>query len=275
MQIFAGFLFLAALIAFWIDIRRRRFAVRLKKFEQRLRKGRQVLARDDLPPEVVALAKRQGVEPAVVVGIVKFNQNGALRQSPGAKEMQFSARQTIAAKEPGFVWRAAFAPVGVMVVADYFVEGEGGLEAQVLGAFPVQTFVGGEAISKGELMRYLGELPWCPDAILVNRALEWQVVDKTTIKVAAGKGAARAEVTFRLNSEGFIATVEAANRPQMQDGAIVERPWLGRFQDYRPAGGRIVPTRAEAAWILDGEEFVYWNGVIRNWAPKRRALDLA
>jgi Family of unknown function (DUF6920) len=261
---------LLALTAGLISASRLRFLRRLRNLEQRLKTvAGATKARDDLPPEIAALAERQGAKRSALAAIVTLKQAGTMRSAPEAKEMRFSACQIISAVEPGFLWRAKFAPAGLVLAADYFVGGKGGLEARIGGVFPVVRPADGDAAAKGELMRYLAELPWHPDAIFANRALDWQVLDQSTIKVAAGQGATRAEVTLHLNPSGFVASVEASGRPQIVDGVTIERPWRGRCWDYRQSGGHMIPTQAEVAWVIDGKEFVYWKGRVENWQAER------
>lgn len=63
---------------------------------------------------------------------------------------------------------------------------------------------GGSDLDKGEALRYLAELPWNPDAILHDAALEWWAIDSATISMALGTGDARAEVTFTLGGWAFV-----------------------------------------------------------------------
>ena len=37
-------------------------------------------------------------------------------------------------------------------------------------------------------------------------------------------------------------------------------PWVGRCDEHRPMGGFRIPTRGEVAWVVDGQEEVYWRG---------------
>lgn len=115
------FLFLAAAAAGTLFVLRRRFIARLRQLEDRLTDAPPILeARDDLQPEVVALAERQGAQRSHLAPVVRFEQTGVMWSSPEAKDMRFSACQTMAAVQPGFVWRATFAPAGLVLVADYF-----------------------------------------------------------------------------------------------------------------------------------------------------------
>ncbi len=41
-------------------------------------------------------------------------------------------KQTIATTRAGFMWRARLSPLACLAVADYFIEGQGGLEVRLL-----------------------------------------------------------------------------------------------------------------------------------------------
>ena len=223
-------------------------------------------ARTDLPPEVVALAGRMGARADSASGFVTFEQSGQMWQTPGGKPMDFTARQIVGIDATAFVWRAAMGRPASTIVADYFVAGTGGLEVKLLGVFPIASFIGGAAANQGEVLRYLGELPWNPDAILTNRDLDWTVVDATTIKVASGAGADRAEGTIILDDNGLIVTASAPARGYIEkDGRTTMHPWRGRFWDYQHIGGRFMPVQGEVAWGLEAGDFVYWRGRILKW----------
>ena len=151
--------------------------------------------------------------------------------------------------------------MGPVMVADYFVAGIGGLEVMLLGVFPIARMVGTASMNRGEVLRYLAELPWCPDAIILNRSLDWTVVDAKTIEVSTGEGAERGELTFELDDEGLIVTASAASRPYAEaNGQTTERPWRGRFWDYQHLRDRYVPLQGEVEWGLPEGDFVYWRG---------------
>jgi hypothetical protein len=262
--IVSGVLLAAALACVLMIVMRQRFATHLDTLEAEIRKpGSAPNARSDLPAEVIALAARTGAHAASASGFAAFEQSGQMWRTPGGKPMDFTARQTVRVAAPGFLWRAA---IGSIVAADYFVAGIGGLEVKLWGAIPLARMVGGASAAKGEALRYLAELPWNPDAILVNGALDWTVLDAKTIKVATGMGAERGEVTFDLDDNGLIVRAGARSRPYAEkDGRMTAHPWRGRFWDYQPMGDRLIPTQGEVAWVLDAGDFVYWRGRILGW----------
>ena len=243
---------------------RRRFMTHLDTLETELRMPRPgPTGRIDLPAEVLALAARMGARANGTAGFDEFQQSGQMWRTPGGPPLDFTARQTIHHDAPGFLWRAAMGRA--VEVADYFVAGTGGLEVMLLGAFPIERNVGGTAANQGEALRYLAELPWSPDAILVNRALVWTVINAKTIKVATGVGAERGEVTFELDNEGRIVRAWAPSRAYAEKGKFTARPWHGRFWDYHRVGDRSIPIQGEVAWTLDAGDFVYWRGRILSW----------
>ncbi len=222
------------------------------------------LPRTDLPPEVMALAQKMGAR-SDGASSAAFTQSGTMWLSPGGRAMQFTAHQIVGVSTPTFCWRAALGPAGAVLVADYFSEGTGGLEVKLLGAIPLARMVGTPGMNQGEMLRYLAEVPWNPDAILKNTLLDWTVIDSRTIKVASGVGVDHGEITFNLNSHGLIDRISAPSRLYSAQGKMIALPWHGRFWDYRNIGGRFLPAQGEVAWVIDGKAFVYWRGSLLSW----------
>jgi hypothetical protein len=79
-------------------------------------------------------------------------------------------------------------------------------------------------------------------------------------------GGVRAAITMLLDSNGHIATISAPDRPRQEGKHFVERPWHGRFADYRQHQGRSLPFAAEVGWRLDGQDFTAWQGRILDWS---------
>ena len=267
-KILVGIVIIAGLACATLLVMRYRFIAHLDNLDAVLRKpGVNHAARTDLPVEVFVLAARLGARADGNSGYVTFKQTGQMWQAPGAKPMAFSATQTIRLDAPGFLWRASFG--GLIMVADYFVGNNGGMEVRALSAVPLTSIVGSAVANKGEIMRYLAELPLSPDALLFNKELDWTVIDSKTLKVASGAADSRGEVTLYLDDNGLISRMRAASRPYAEkDGRSSEHPWIGRFWDYQTVGERTIPIQAEVAWELETGEFVYWRGKNLDWRAK-------
>jgi hypothetical protein len=59
-------------------------------------------------------------------------------------------------------------------------------------------------LKRGELIRYIAELAWAPDAILQNSELHWRKIGPDSLVVSAGRGDKLVEVTLTLNGDGYI-----------------------------------------------------------------------
>jgi hypothetical protein len=218
-----------------------------------------------LPREVRDLATRLGAADWASVSSVMLRQRGTMRDRPEGREMRFRAVQTICLRRPEFAWRASTGPFGCISVTDAFRDGEANLEVRALGFLRIAGVRGGAAAAKGEVMRYLAELAWAPDAILRNPSLVWTVADDRSLRVSAGQGEARGAVELRLDENGRIGHIRAEDRPRKEGSGFVERPWRGRFFDYREHRGRWLPFAGEVGWVLNGQTFVAWRGEMLDW----------
>lgn len=242
---------------------RRRFRARGLAAVRRLESAPSRPARNDLPSEVEALARRLGARSGSTVA--RWRQTGSMTLRLGGSHSAFTAEQTAAVGEVGFVWRARLPASGVEVF-DSVNGDEARLEARLAGIIPVAQLAGSDALWRGEAMRYLAELIWNPDAIFANAALRWKMLDSHHFVVATGEGARNCEVTLILDESGRPGQLEAADRPRMDGNTVVATPWRGRASDWREIEGRSIPTSAEVAWIVDGREQVYWRGRIDSWS---------
>ena len=220
-----------------------------------------------LPDAVRSLALRLGVREDTALSSVTLTQRGAMRSGPASRWMRFRATQMIDLCRPQFEWRAVTGPFGLIRVIDAFHDDQPKLEVRLFPRLRIASVSGGAAAAKGEIMRYLAELAWAPDAILHNRLLVWTVIDDRTMRVSAGQDRTRGEVELRLNDAGRIDGVFAPDRPRKEGSGFVERPWHGRFGDYRLHESRWLPFAGEVEWAVDGQEFVAWRGEMLSWRP--------
>ena len=217
----------------------------------------------DLPDQVRALAARLGARDGSP-RIARFQQAGHLRNLGHKRWTRFTATQSIESAECSFTWRARVAPMGAVRVEDALMNGVPRGRVSLAGLIPLQQAQPGAELLRGQLMRYLAELPWCPDAILANSALRWAVVNSSKLSVGVATVSAQGEVTFELDADGLPARVTGLRPSRVGDGYI-ELPWSGEFGRYRRIDGRLIPHRAEVAWTVDGQSFAVWLGELSRW----------
>ena len=217
------------------------------------------------PPAVCDLARRLGACDGPSNETVRLMQIGSMRAEAHKAFRPFSATQMIRLDRCEFRWRARTGPLGLVSVTDAFVGGAPTLEVKVLGFIPLARGPHDADAAKGEIMRYLAELAWAPDALLRNRTLDWDILDERRLRVRHGQGASRAGVELRLDDEGRIGTIFAPDRPRYEGSRFIARPWHGRFFDYRWRAGRWLPFQAEVAWGVEGRKVTVWRGEIVGW----------
>ena len=219
-----------------------------------------------LPAAVYDLAMRLGADPDCGTDSVFLRQRGRMKTKLDSPSwMGFTATQSISTRECAFDWRANGGPAGMISVRDALTVGEAQLDVKALRLFSLAHAENSPALVRGELMRYLAELAWAPDAILHNTGLRWRIHGTDTLAVTAGSGETVSEVVLSLNSEGRIAGAFAPDRPRSATVPNLPTPWRGRFSDYRLHNGRWLPFSGEVGWNIDGQEIVYWQGQINEW----------
>jgi osmotically-inducible protein OsmY len=214
-----------------------------------------------LPRPVRDLALRLGANETVVAGQTELTQEGEMKLSVTSRHWHsLTARQTIAVTSCTFSWQARFWPFGYLSVTDALQAGRGRLDVTALCVIPVMRSERSVALTKGELQRYMAELPFAPDAILHNRALGWRVVDANQIAVSCGPAAMQTEVVFALDADGRVASATVPGLPHSVTAAHLPTSWFSEFSDYRLIQGRWVPFSGQVACVIDGVEVPYWRG---------------
>lgn len=219
-----------------------------------------------LPDAVYGLAMRLGVKPTDRRSSVTLTQTGRMKRKLGAEAwMAFTATQTISMRACEFDWRARAGPFGSISANDALNDGKARFDIVALGFIPIARAERSAALFRGELMRYLAEIAWAPDAILLNRALRWREDAPDRLAVSAGTGERAAEVMLGLDTEGRIASAFAPDRPRSATSPVLPTPWRGRFSDYRLHGSTWLPFAGEVAWEIDARQETYWQGRIEHW----------
>jgi hypothetical protein len=180
--------------------------------------------------------------------------------------LPFAARQTVQLGTCGFNWTARFRPFGWLSVTDALEGGAGRLDVTGLRVLPLVRSLAGRVLTRGELMRYLAELPFVPDAMLHNPHLRWWVDNDDSFTVGAGEGTDAAEVTMTRDTDGRVASVFAPDRARSIKAPFLPTPWCGHFDNYRQVQGRWIPHSAQVAWVVDGVTLPYWRGGLTDWS---------
>lgn len=243
----------------------RRFDARLGDYEVQLTRR----APGTVDPDTLPAVVRRWLEVAVPADapparLVRLGQRFEMNQRPGGPWLPGTAVHLASLTEPGFAWSASatFAPLVSARVYDALVDGAGFLEARAWGAVPVVR-ASGPATTKGELQRWLAELPWTPLAVLQVPTLVWTAVGDDAARVEGRAGDVAGAVTLRFDDDSGLPVEAAADdRPRGVGRDTVDTRWRGIFTDHRAYGEYVLPARAEVAWLLDDTWSPYWRGEV-------------
>ena len=92
---------------------------------------------------------------------------------------QLKGEEYFTAQKPGFVW---LGKVSLFSAKDVYIDGNGNLKVKLLSFMKIVD-VKGKEVDQGELLRWLGEAPLFPTALLPSENLRWVPIDNDSAKV--------------------------------------------------------------------------------------------
>lgn len=236
--------------------------------------GEPAAAAIELPEIVRAYATRAGGSIGGPTS-VHLHHRATLVTDQRRPPMDIEADQWLATGRADLVWVGRGSMFGLPVsVIDSVVDGSGLLEARLAGVLPVAKGLGAD-FDKGELQRYLSELPVHPDAILNNAQLRWRRIDDKVVEVSGTSRTGAASVRLFFDASGDIVSLEAADRPMTVGSTTVPTLWRGQFSKYQQFGRYRIPSYGEVSWVLSEGPFTYWKGEIVAYEPSGAELGLS
>ena len=199
---------------------------------------------------------------------VELSQKGVFKMSPSDTEMVFEAHQKISLSSPSFSWVAKIIKSGVpIIICDRLIDNQGELQARLFGSLSVAKASGSELL-RGELLRYLAEVPWYPLAILNQPEVRWKTIDATTVSGEIEINNTIARIEYYFDENGLIERIFSPDRGRMIGSEVIPTPWEGSFSKYKEIKGLLIPTHGEVSWFLPGGKFTYFKGDIVKYKIK-------
>ena len=202
--------------------------------------------------------------------------------------LPFKAIQNISTSlaAPGFVWDCAstmqpplpiLKNINLSVYArDAYIDGQGKLDASVLGIVPMAHMKGNSDINSAALMRWLAEIVLYPTACLPHSGMKIHWVKGShrmegpwsqhhgaftrarLVDDPYGETETETEVEFCFDEAGLVSVVRG-HRAQNEGGRIVMSPWEAHVSHYEVKDGMFVPTEVEAGYWNDGKLQYYFK----------------
>lgn len=219
-----------------------------------------------LPPIVQKYFRLVLENRAPLIQIAELSQTGGFRAKPEMKSWSaMHAEQRFSTSPRGFVWCAEISmlPGVPITICDSYIEGEGSMKGRLLSLVPIINTSTNKALNEAALQRYLAEAVWFPTALLPSQGVRWKKIDERRATATITDHGMRVSMEYTFNETGEIVSVYTPQRYREVDGEYIATPWRGRLSDYTRADGFLVPTYAEAAWLLGEDTYTYWRADIK------------
>ena len=203
---------------------------------------------EGLPEPVQRYFRYSLQENQPYISYVRLKHGGNFRLKSDQKWMSIRGEEYFTAQKIGFVW---FGKLPLFSVIDQYIDGRGSLVAKLLSLIKVAD-ANGEKIDQGELLRWLGEAPWYPTALLPSEKLTWESVDNNSAKVILSNQGLSVQGIFYFNKEGQIT--KFTSKRYKED--TLEN-WTGYYRDYKEVNGMQIPHDVEVMWNLESGNFSY------------------
>ncbi|WP_339366868.1 DUF6920 family protein [Calothrix sp. 336/3] len=183
---------------------------------------------------------------------VKLDMAGSFKL--GEKWVPMVASEILA--KDGFVWKAHIGE-GLLKFsgADYYKNGEGGVEFALWGMLPIARDSSPDAM-RSATGRLAGELIWLPSVLLTLPDITWKAIDDNTI-----------EANFHINHEPITLTlvIDSSGKPlkisfprwgnQTEDGHYTYIPFGGEILAEREFNGLRIPSQLHMGWWFGSERY--------------------
>ncbi|MBD3192866.1 MAG: hypothetical protein GF308_19660 [Candidatus Heimdallarchaeota archaeon] len=201
---------------------------------------------EGLPTPVKRYFQYSLQEDQPYISYVRLKHKGQFRQKQ--KWQAIKGQEYFTVEKPGFIW---IGKVPFFKAKDKYYDGQGNLQIKLFSFIPIINTKGKEW-NQGELLRWLGEAPWFPTALLPSEKLRWEPIDEESAKVILSDKNLTVEGTFYFNNLGQATQFKAK---RYKDGSLED--WTGFYSDYRMVNGIRVPFYVEVVWNLDSGDFSY------------------
>lgn len=211
-----------------------------------------------LPLAVQDWLKQSNVIGKEMIHTVHLKQKGTLRTTTDGKWMPVKAEQYITTGKPGFIWQARIQAFPLIHISgrDKYQHGKGNMLIKLLSLITVADSRGKE-IDQGALLRFLGEVVWCPTAALSDY-ISWEEIDSTSARATMSYGGISASGVFTFNEKGQVSGFEA-NRYYDRNGNFTLEKWHVEVKNYRTMDGIRIPAGAEVTWKLKSGDFTWYK----------------
>jgi len=212
----------------------------------------------NLPVPVQRYFKYSLEEGQHYISYVKLKHEGQFRQNENQKWMPIKGEEYFSIEQPGLVGvgKIQLLPFIWITGLDEYIEGKGNFQIKLMSFVTIADAPKGRELDSGELMRWLGEAPLFPTALLPSNYLQWQEIDLNSARAVVNFAGLTVSLIFHFNEKGEITRMEG-DRFRSINNSYVNEKWVGRYSDYTAIDNIRVPMTIEVAWNTQAGNFSY------------------
>lgn len=212
----------------------------------------------NLPPIVQLWLRNSGVVGKHLTEKAYLVQRGNMCIKPGGKWMPVVAEQYFNISQPAFIWtvKVGMLPGVEMTGRDKFADGKGNMLIKLEGLFTVANGKG-DAIDKGTMHRYLGEICWFPSAAL-QPYITWKEIDSLSAEATMTYKGITVSAIFHFDDKGHLVKTTAKRYMGMGKEASLEE-WHIPCYSWKQFNGVVVPDSGTATWKLKDGDYEYYR----------------
>lgn len=189
---------------------------------------------------------------------VRLRHDGQFKTDLKKDWVAIAGDEYFRADTPGYIWIGTTTWFGAR---DQYVAGRGSLTVRLLGTLPIVQG-SGPSYDQGELLRWLAEAVWFPTSLLPGGRVVWSPVNDYSATLTLTDHGQTVSCLMSFNEQNELVRCQAQ---RYSDETQIET-WIGHLSDYQDRHGLRVPTRIEAAWLMESEEKPYARFTLRDIA---------
>jgi hypothetical protein len=210
----------------------------------------------DLPPPVQRYFRHVLKPGQPYLQTARLRHDGQFKTDLKKDWISITGDEYFLVSKPGYIWVGTTAWFSAL---DQYVAGRGSLTVRLLSAFPIQRG-SGPSYNQGELLRWLAETAWFPTSLLPGGPVGWLPIDDQSATLTITDHGLTVSCRIDFNETGEIVRCQT----QRYSDETHIQTWVCHYSDYCDMHHLRVPTRAEAAWLIEGEEKPYARFTVRD-----------
>lgn len=115
----------------------------------------------------------------------------------------------------------------------------------------------GEKLDQAETVTVLNDMCFIAPATLIDRRIDWEIIDDTTVKAKFSNGRISVSALLYFNKNGELRNFRSEDRYDTDGIRYDNYPWKTPVEDYRLKNGYMLPSREKLIYEKPEGDFTY------------------